>query len=420
MEKYVCKAEGCDREIQLATVKRNDGLCGPCAAAVKRAEMEKNRQDVNLYAGIEDPVEIIKIMLKPLYPNPMFNYLPYHKTLEELVCDLDSKQIDRLVKFAARKIKSEGSAQEIEVLLCALAALTDASLTAIQNACIAVEDYHPPFIFRKASAKVRNQLIDKLDSNEENRRLILYALAWIGDDIVIENFPKWIESQNNPATDQPDQVSDYTHDAGWEIDTNNQRRNLYLDTCYPLIQTEAKESDSFAVINYKDQKCPYCSSQLATFLDLNLENTKLNYIPYSGSNLTITSCPICSCFSDCFFMELEEDNKPKISQYNKQSEYLPLDRLDELYKPTHSYTISSETRESLCSTTPYLNITFSQIGGMPTWEQDHAYPACPKCGQTMIFIGQIANNDFDKLSEGIYYSFLCSDCNITAMNYQQT
>ena len=39
---------------------------------------------------------------------------------------------------------------------------------------------------------------------------------------------------------------------------------------------------------------------------------------------------------------------------------------------------------------------------------------------TMIFIAQINNEEIDKNGEGVYYSFVCPTCRVTATSYQQT
>lgn len=40
---------------------------------------------------------------------------------------------------------------------------------------------------------------------------------------------------------------------------------------------------------------------------------------------------------------------------------------------------------------------------MPTWIQDAEYPKCPKCGEEMIFVGQVSREDLEEYGEGIYY-----------------
>jgi hypothetical protein len=38
----------------------------------------------------------------------------------------------------------------------------------------------------------------------------------------------------------------------------------------------------------------------------------------------------------------------------------------------------------------------------------------------MKFVGQISNEDFEDLAEGIEYFFVCGGCRVTAASYQQS
>lgn len=61
---------------------------------------------------------------------------------------------------------------------------------------------------------------------------------------------------------------------------------------------------------------------------------------------------------------------------------------------------------------------FRQIGGYPAWIQDAVYPSC-SC-KSMTFIGQLDWEQIEEYGEGIYYMFLCADCQVTATLFQQT
>jgi hypothetical protein len=38
----------------------------------------------------------------------------------------------------------------------------------------------------------------------------------------------------------------------------------------------------------------------------------------------------------------------------------------------------------------------------------------------MLFIGQVSGEDVEDLGEGIYYAFVCHECQVSATLYQQT
>jgi hypothetical protein len=66
-----------------------------------------------------------------------------------------------------------------------------------------------------------------------------------------------------------------------------------------------------------------------------------------------------------------------------------------------------------------MPVSISQIGGLPAWVQDSAFPKCPDCSGTMKFVAQVDNGQFP-YHEGVYYAFLCASCRVTATTYQQT
>lgn len=119
-------------------------------------------------------------------------------------------------------------------------------------------------------------------------------------------------------------------------------------------------------------------------------------------------------------MDVTGDGGSNWSTFNSKPDYLPDESEDEYVLPSERLVMSAQARAVDYAVDPCLPTTFSQIGGMPTWEQDCAYPDCPKCGETMVFVGQIDCADIEEYGEGVYYSYLCSGCHITATNYQQT
>lgn len=92
-----CKNKNCDKTILEATAKNTGGYCYPCHNAIQAKEREeyirKNRRDVNLYEGINNPVEIIKIMHKDKKYDSLIKYIDYSKTKEEMYADISADDI---------------------------------------------------------------------------------------------------------------------------------------------------------------------------------------------------------------------------------------------------------------------------------------------------------------------------------------
>jgi hypothetical protein len=70
-----CLTPGCENTIQPSTAKRTGGYCGPCDGKKKQTARDQyiqaNRKEVDLYAGITDPVEILRIMHQHRMPDPL-------------------------------------------------------------------------------------------------------------------------------------------------------------------------------------------------------------------------------------------------------------------------------------------------------------------------------------------------------------
>lgn len=79
-ERLPCRNEGCSATILPATAAKTGGYCMPCKQEMQRAErqryIEQHRRDIDLYEGITDPVEILKIMHAPVKRDPLIRYFP--------------------------------------------------------------------------------------------------------------------------------------------------------------------------------------------------------------------------------------------------------------------------------------------------------------------------------------------------------
>src|SRR5690348_10712205 len=110
VDRVPCRSEGCTNTILPATANANDGYCTPCVQKRARAEREEftrqNRRTVNLYEGITDPVQMIRILHTPQKPDPLVRFVPPPISVEDLYGSLTSSQADELMRLAAREMKS--------------------------------------------------------------------------------------------------------------------------------------------------------------------------------------------------------------------------------------------------------------------------------------------------------------------------
>lgn len=423
-DRVKCLTPDCEGIILSSTAERTGGFCMPCVQKKEREARERyireNRRDVDLYDGITDLVEIIKIKHQSRKCDPLIRYLPYPKSLEELYREIDEDEAARLIDFAIDEAKS-GREEPIESICLELAAYTKMDLSKLQEFMLQQHEYYPPNLFKGAGENIAAQLLSRLETEPENRNHLLPALAWTGEQSVVRQFVDWQVCPPQWSEDLYIAPQNYAKDAGWIIDDQNRQRQLYFDTCYSLLPADKGEvKPHLSTCTTSNGSCGWCQRELTDLFVFDLSDPVFDFIPLTGTTLKVATCDVCACYTDAIFMEVSTQGGVKWSSFNAKPDYLPDDLDDYERLPVNCLVMSDETRAPEYAANEFLPTTFSQIGGMPTWIQDFAYPDCPKCRETMIFLAQISNEDIDEYGEGIYYSYICPDCQITATNYQQT
>lgn len=379
--RVACKTAGCSRTILATTAARTGGYCMPCVRAKERQQREAyiraNRRDVDPYDGLDDPLAILKIVHSPPKPDPLIRYAQPPSKPAALYAELDSGQIAALVRHAHTLIRKGDADTALDIAAC-LVAFVSADISSLLHEFIRIDELRPEFVFHRAAPKIRDLLTQHLARVAGHDRLLtdklLYALAWIGDRRVVDLFAQWRAEPPNWASDLHIPPHQYSHQAGWELSPDGQRRNLYREICYPLVRGSV----------------PTTPSPVTVLTDTNLFELDgtLDALAFLGCRQMIV-VPIC------------ERNPP-----------------GDL--PRRSLTPAEVPRSPWHAAIDSLPTQYSQIGGHPTWIQDAEYPTCGNCRRTMTFIGQIACEDVEPNREGIFYAFLCSDCAMTASTYQQT
>lgn len=380
MSRVPCKTAGCARTILAATAARTDGYCMPCVQERTRqkheAYVQANRRAVDPYVGIDDPVEILKIVHRPPKPDPLIRYAKPAKATDVLYGELGSSQIAALVRHAHSLLK-KGDTQTAQDIAACLVAFAAADISSLQQEFIRLGELRPEFIFHRAAPKIRDLLTQHLARVAGRDRLLtdklLCALAWVGDERVVELFAGWRAKPQPWAADLHIPPHLYSQRAGWELSPDSQRRDLYHDICHPLVRAE-------------DSMAPVAIVTDTNLLELDGAAPVLAFLGCARQIVI----PIC-------------DRK----------------LLDERM-PRRSLVMSAKPRSPWHAASDALPTRFSQIGGCPAWIQDAEYPTCGECRRTMRCIGQVACEDIDPGAEGVFYAFLCADCGTTASTYQQT
>ena len=149
-----------------------------------KSTFARNRQDVNVFEGMSDPVEILKIIHEPREYDPLVNWIPHPTPVDQLYLGLKASDRERLALFAEDLIGTERHDEAEEVLLC-LSAFTDTTLDSCLRRLLACDLFGPSLAFRNAQEDVRDELIARLATEGTHRHQILLALAWIGDATIV-------------------------------------------------------------------------------------------------------------------------------------------------------------------------------------------------------------------------------------------
>lgn len=424
-ERLPCQTPDCNATILPATAVKTGGICMPChqrkLALEKKAYIEQNRKEVNWYAGVNDPVEILKIMHRPRQYNPLELEIPYHKTAQELYRQLTESEREQMETYAI-VLMEEDDFDQAETILLSLACFSNARIERGLEVFCRKGKYYPGILYKEAGQDIRDKLIDQLAYDSANRNHLLLALAWIGDEEVVRLFEIWRQHPPRWASELNVSLEVYTHEAGWELDSSGEKRLLFYPESYHFKvcgegQSELNRAHSaVTALQAGEHSCPWCGSTLTVLFDYNLQNPLVQFMKLSGQRLRIAACIHCNCYGTVF-MNADLDGRYSWSVYNVVPDFLPEHDIEEL--EWHDMQLLEQPRGAYDNTYWTLETPASQIGGHPTWIQDAEYPVCPCCSVTMKFIAQMDMEQAED-SEGIYYAFLCEVCLNVAVNYQQS
>jgi hypothetical protein len=326
---------------------------------------------------------------------------------------LSSEECGTLARFAVESGKGE--------ILSHLACLQPGSRSGLHLELVQKGVLYPPVIFHAADEKATALLIEQLSDGEaENANLSLLALAWTDNPAVQQAFDSW--QANPPSWSESLHIPphEYADSAGWELTENGERRGLVLGECRPLVPHDHPDAVPGAVqINAPStSSCQWCGRRTTALFDFDLSNELLAFLGIEGSRLRIETCDVCTCYG-MVFTQVDWAGGASWHPANVRPEYLPDDAGDWDFPKEDALALSSQQRPITESADRNMPISFSQVGGHPSWEQDAEYPRCPSCQRRMVFIAQLSNEDY-AAAEGTYYAFVCRDCWVAATHYQQT
>ncbi|WP_438496493.1 DUF1963 domain-containing protein [Paenibacillus sp. IHBB 3054] len=431
-ERIPCQSQDCAATILPATAHKTGGFCMPCYQAQERrkrqAYIEQHRRDVDLYKGIADPVEVLKIMHTKQAYDPLIRYLPYPLNREQVYSALSGGDAQRMKAYALDLLSAGDEETSVDILL-SLLCYNNVRLTDCIPALIGHELYYPGILYKDASAEVRDQLLEQVEQDNENRNHLLLALAWIGDGRIVQQFQQWREQPPQWAKElfvSPDQ---YSLEAGWKLTEAGVRRDLFSHTGFAIeraaepLNADLAANEPARFLGAGPEECPWCGSGFTRLMELRNNHPSVRDLALADEWLKVDTCLSCGSYS-VIYMETGVQEEPRWSIYNQAPQPLPDlnlgDDNDEYLAAAPRLHLAAQPRNAYHAVEWTLEPAASQVGGHPTWIQDAEYPACPCCSENMIFIAQLDWSQLGPYGEGIYYMFICPKDKITATVYQQS
>jgi len=402
-ERIPCNVAGCARQILPATGRDTGGMCMPCYQGWGLPNRKPPKR-IDRFEGLRDPVDILVRHFDP--PRADGNiYLdapePPHAYCERLTPTQQERLRDEAIALLARGGRCEQS------MAVAVATQTRVDLRPLQLALLARDALVAPAAFASADADVRDALFARLQV-EDRRELwaALEALAWCGDDVVVEHFAQW--RSRPPAWWQrfDGALADVTHVAGWELDERGRRRELVAKTCIELVARAAgqpvSESDQVRVAVRTEATCSSCGAPVCDLLRVR-EPAGVLAVPFCANCLYEVG-PQRGSYDDAGRSALA--TLAGGADGCGDHEAIPEDALRAGRSRPARWALEWGAAPA------------SQLGGFPTWIQGPGYPGCPSCQRTMRFVGQLDTEDLELGMEGFHYAFACRGCRTTAAVFQ--
>lgn len=375
--RLACASPGCTRTILPATAEQTGGLCMPCVQERRRiahdAYVRANRREVNRFAGVEDPVELLVIGHERTPQDDLVVQAPIPEPMDSLYTRLDGAQQVAMIRHA-QSLAARGAGQEAEDIALFLAAFTAADLTPLLHDLLGKGFFPDSVAFREATPEIRELLLARVAENPDD---CLCALAWVGDEPVQRAFAGWRRERPSWSAELYVPPEQYSLEAGWELTDEGARRDLFQRDCRALL-ADGSSGARIPVFGPANGQCADCGGPL------------INVIEHEGSHL--------GCANQYDFV------------------FTPAGMHIETASATdfRHLVLAEQPRGAYHAASWYLPTTFSQIGGHPAWIQDAVYPRCIGCSMTMMCVAQVDCGEALRNAEGIMYIYHCVGCGISA------
>lgn len=349
----------------------------------------------------------------------------------EEILNLSANEVEAMILKIADRIDEIEKRQEIYNDFWALFSLLGIHDPKIARAAAAAEIYCPPELYFGAPKDVRDALVHKLASLQDNAKNtlndLLCALAWQGDEQTTRLF---YELYQNPRPWRQKLYAGtevYAQIGGWSFDQRGERKSLVFEKCLVAVRVkDGKCASQGANLNSNQnadepvrigrptgQKCEFCGCEMLDMLRLKADEPRLAFLNLKHDAI-FRCCPTC-VGSVMYFCKCGADGEPQMRCEGEGMEKSYFSQQDMARLSGMKFKLSGEV-SPFYSCFDELDVT---VGGYPQWVQDAAYLSCPSCGGTMKHLAQIPFGELVQ-GEGIIYVQICEKCKVLGGCFQCT
>ena len=349
----------------------------------------------------------------------------------EEILNLSANEVEAMILKIADRIDEIEKRQEIYNDFWALFSLLGIHDPKIARAAAAAEIYCPPELYFGAPKDVRDALVHKLASLQDNAKNtlndLLCALAWQGDEQTTRLF---YELYQNPRPWRQKLYAGtevYAQIGGWSFDQRGERKSLVFEKCLVAVRVkDGKCASQGANLNSNQnadepvrigrptgQKCEFCGCEMLDMLRLKADEPRLAFLNLKHDAI-FRCCPTC-VGSVMYFCKCGADGEPQMRCEGEGMEKSYFSQQDMARLSGMKFKLSGEV-SPFYSCFDELDVT---VGGYPQWVQDAAYLSCPSCGGTMKHLAQIPFGELVQ-GEGIIYVQICEKCEVLGGCFQCT
>ena len=347
------------------------------------------------------------------------------------ILNLSADEVEAMILKIADRIDEIEKWDEICNDFWALFSLLGIHDPRIARAAAAKEIYYPPELYFGAPDDVKDALVAKLNSLEDNSKNVLNhllcALAWQGDEQTAELF---YELYKNPRPWRKKLyvgTDFYAKIGGWAFDETGERKSLVFDKCLTAVRVkDGKRASQDTNLNPNQnadepvqigestgQKCEFCGCEMLDMLRLKATDPQLAFLNLKHDAI-FRCCPTC-VGSVRYFCKRGPDGEIELSCDGEG--------FDESYFSQEDFARLCGMKFKLGGEVSPFYSCFSEldttVGGYPQWVQDAEYLTCPSCGRTMKHLAQIPFGEMIQ-GEGVIYVQICEKCEVLGGCFQCT